>query len=501
MTKFPYKSVILLVLISLVIGVYHISTCVLISKDGRLYISQAKLLDRQAGRYDFTEINVSPGYSLIVLWTHKILAVFGSGNTLQSWILAGQCASLFFRTLAAVFLLLLGCGISDRKPAFWGIAVLLLIPDAAKFGADVLRDWSYLFFLVAGMYLLTCGIKYRKNWIFALCGLAISAGHTIRSECIQIFIYASVWAIMEIFIVRGIKNKAAVLANITALLAVFVLASRPFWAAGGQLLPPQIYELKDMVCEPTAKIADVQMLPVLAVCGNNCIFAAAIQATGVLINRVLEEMLYVFAIPPIIAAVYFLRNSKLTGSRLIITAFIVFNILMMILLHLTRGYIDKRHCLPLVCFLMLFCGDGFAIIESFLRKKGIIFRNKADRSAVPAYRLWFLISLAICSPKLFRPINIDKIGYRDAALWLKENTDANDFIAVDDPRIGFYAERPFVETLYIQKTDSPKYVVLVAKNVQEKLRQWPAYAELQTYPRDRKKQDYKVIILKTISEM
>jgi hypothetical protein len=66
-----------------------------------------------------------------------------------------------------------------------------------------------------------------------------------------------------------------------------------------------------------------------------------------------------------------------------------------------------------------------------------------------------VIGIVICVPKLFRPIRIEKKGYRLAAEWLKENTTKEDVIAVPDIRISFYAERKGVS----QYEKGAKYVV------------------------------------------
>ena len=56
-----------------------------------------------------------------------------------------------------------------------------------------------------------------------------------------------------------------------------------------------------------------------------------------------------------------------------------------------------------------------------------------------------VIGIAICSPKLLRPIRAEKQSYRDAARWLAQNTNEKDIIAVSDIRIGFYSGRRSVE--------------------------------------------------------
>jgi hypothetical protein len=101
---------------------------------------------------------------------------------------------------------------------------------------------------------------------------------------------------------------------------------------------------------------------------------------------------------------------------------------------------SRRHTLPLVIFTIFYVPIGIETLASWLGEK---FPNKANTG------FWFMvlvvIGIAICSPKLLRPIRAEKQSYRDAARWLAKNTDEKDIIAVPDSRIGFYSGRRGVE--------------------------------------------------------
>ena len=85
---------------------------------------------------------------------------------------------------------------------------------------------------------------------------------------------------------------------------------------------------------------------------------------------------------------------------------------------------------------------------------------------------WFfvllVIGMAICLPKLLRPMRIDKQGYLDAAKWLKENTKPEDIVAVPDRRISFYAERKGLRYDDKRVSEKVKYVVKIVKDKDEK---------------------------------
>ncbi|MHC4193401.1 MAG: hypothetical protein ACYSP9_04400 [Planctomycetota bacterium] len=142
--------------------------------------------------------------------------------------------------------------------------------------------------------------------------------------------------------------------------------------------------------------------------------------------------------------------------------FIIFNIIMLFLLYYAREYMSRRHCLPLIVFSIFYIPVGVQILADGLGRK---FWKNWQETGVHS-RLWFFAILGagmvICLPKLFRPLRIGKQGYKDAAVWLKDNTSPTDNIAVPDNRICFYAERKGI----VYGKEVPKqvrYVVQLAK--------------------------------------
>jgi hypothetical protein len=117
---------------------------------------------------------------------------------------------------------------------------------------------------------------------------------------------------------------------------------------------------------------------------------------------------------------------------------------------------SRRHTLPLVIFTIFYVPAGLETLASWLDEK---FPNKANAD------FWFMvllvIGIAICSPKLLRPIRAEKQSYRDAARWLAKNTDEKDIIAVPDIRIGFYSGRRGVEYNGRAVPKEAQYVVKV----------------------------------------
>ena len=124
--------------------------------------------------------------------------------------------------------------------------------------------------------------------------------------------------------------------------------------------------------------------------------------------------------------------------------------------------------MPLVVFTIFYVPVGLHIMSDWLAVRF----SKVQLEICQKSQLWFFIlfitGLAICAPKLLRPIRGEKRAYKVAAQWLKENTQEDDLIAVFDKRISFYAERK--RFLYEQNIPmKAQYAVKVVKNEDEKL--------------------------------
>ena len=144
----------------------------------------------------------------------------------------------------------------------------------------------------------------------------------------------------------------------------------------------------------------------------------------------------------------------------------------MIWLYCKHGNMSDRHTLPLLILPILYVPVGLQEIAIWVQKR---FPLKVKSSAAINYneRLWFLVLLiigfAICTPKLLRPIRLEKQGFKAAAQWVKDNTDINAIIAVPDKRISFYAGR---KELFYENENIPKraeYIVKIFKKKSDKL--------------------------------
>src|SRR4030042_685964 len=120
----------ILLIIALGIGLYLISTTVVITKDGVRYI-------RQAGKFSSEPQDVIKGlpcgYPFLIFATHKLVSSLSGGSSIFTWIYSAQSITLLCRLLALIPLYFIGKHLVGGKRSFQAILILIILPYPAEF--------------------------------------------------------------------------------------------------------------------------------------------------------------------------------------------------------------------------------------------------------------------------------------------------------------------------------------------------------------------------------
>lgn len=467
--KQDFIHITILFAIALGIGIYLIFTTVLISKDGVYYIGHAQQF---LSNPIHIIKNYSPGYPFLIFLAHKFTSIFVDSTSNQTWIYSAQGVTLLCRLLAIIPLYLIGKLLVGSKNSFLAILILIFLPVPAKFVCDIVREWPHLLFLATGLLFLMWGSRKGIWWMFAIAGLAGGLGQTMRPEGAQIVLYAMLWAVITLFHQRKSIGKLKTICLTTILLVGFLIPAVPYMKIRNKIVPTQLKNVftSNTVYSPDATI-DIELFETKSAYMASAVPIGILKSFSKLLTRLSENLNYFFVLPLIVGLYYHfhkMRNILLTESFFIF-ALIVLYIVMMVLLYINCGYMSRRHCMPIVVFTVFYIPEGLRIIGSWLDNKWSILKQQTDTSEkkrLSFFVILFLIGIGICMPKLLRPNRIKKQGYRDAAMWLKENTAPTDITAVPDKRIAFYAER---KGLFYDKVvpEQAKYVVWIVKNEEE----------------------------------
>lgn len=458
-----------LILIASALGVYLIATTVLIADDGIYYIERAQKLSTDPSGVMKSH---PPGYPCLIFLAHKFVMLFSNSSSVFSWIYTAQSVTLLCRLFALIPLYFIGRFLIGGKKSFWAILILLILPYPARFGSDVLRGWPYVLFLATGFLFLLWGAERGKWWSFGIVGLVTGLGFIVRPECVQLMVYSILWLLVRLLKPKCNMSRPKLLCALFILLIGFALPVAPCVIEAGRIIPPKLGGLIDFPKEHVTFSFQSQSENEPNVESDNSIdtivssLGNITKSIGRLVERISENLMYFF-VPALLIGIYcrFRKQSSATDiERFFMPVFIILNVIIMILLYSGYEYISRRHCLPLVVFLIFYVVTGLEVLGSRLGSRNTQSRSEAALNS----RRWFFILLAIgaavCLPKLVRPVRIEKQGYRDAAKWLNENTAQGDLIAMPDSRIGFYAERSRIEYIDDEIPAKAKYVVRIEKS-------------------------------------
>jgi hypothetical protein len=471
--KEDFFNLFILVLIASVLGIYLIATTVLIAKDGVFYIERAQKLSSDP-------VGVlkahPPGYPFLIFVAHKFATLFADNSSVFTWIYSAQSATLLCRLIALVPLYFIGKFLIGGKRSFWAVLILMILPYPAEYGSDALRDWPHILFLAVGFLFLLWGSERGKWWIFGMIGLVAGLGCIIRPECVQLVVYGILWLLIRLLKPKCNMSRSALLCALFILLIGFAIPTVPYVIEAGRILPSKLEDLVDSSGGYITSFFQAQSEKEVSFESNNSVYIIIsslgniAKAIGRLIRRISENLMYFF-VPALLIGIYCRFRKQSTPADIegfFVPVFIVLNVIIMILLYYRYEYIDRRHCLPLVVFLIFYVVTGLEVLSNRLGCRNTQSRSEADINS----RRWFFILLAIgigiCLPKLFRPNRIEKKNYREAARWLREQSDPQDLIVTFDSRITFYAEREAIQFTDDIPFDT-KYLVRKFENEEEVL--------------------------------
>ena len=490
-------NLLVLICVASAIGIYLIATTVLISRDGVFYIERTQKLSSDAADIIKTH---PPGYPFLIFTAHKLATVFGAGSSALAWVYSAQAVSLLCRVLSLLPLYFIGKLLVGSNKSFWATLILIILPYPAEFGIDVLRDWPHILFLSGGFLMLLLGAKHSRCRMFGVAGLAAGLGHMIRPECAQLVIYGVLWILMRLLAPKHNMNKRALLGALACLLIGFAIPVTSYMATRGHILPKK---LESYFISSALSGAERIQQPRIDSSENNfkstIMPGDTVKAIGEFAGSMSDNLLHYFVPALLIGAYARVRRKSEAGGieKFFIPAFVLLNVMMMIMLYQGWGYISRRHCLPLTVMLIFYVPVGLEILAKWIVDK---FHGKQVQNNRHSRRYFFVllvIGIGICTPKLIKPLGADKRGYRAAAQWLMDNTRQEDTVAVPDARISFYAER----TGLVYEKDIPegaKYVVRIVRDGDEELDAGGSMREEISLWVDEQKKSRKIVLYKVL---
>ncbi|MBN1975691.1 MAG: glycosyltransferase family 39 protein [Sedimentisphaerales bacterium] len=406
-----------------------------------------------------------PGYPIFILAASKVIGLFYNGGQLFLFIYSAQAAALLFRIFTIIVLYFFAKELSGARHAFWSILILIFLPKPAEYGSDALSDWPHMFFLAAGMLLLLYGAKCGKWRLFALTGLAGGLGYLVRPEGAQVVIYGSCWLVLQLIWKRRTLSKSNAVLGLAAMVICFIITAGPYMKFKGAIFPKKGVG----TFSSYYPLDEINKTRIFYFDGYN---AAAVPSETVkafikIFENVGDTLVWFFLLPYLIGIfLHFKKQKLIEPEHFFIIALVILNILIMIWLYCSHGYMSGRHTLPLVVFTIFYIPAGIDALASWLNIK----YSKGFEHTHRWFAILMVIGIAICALRLLIPLHSDKLFYRKAAQWLAQNTESSAIIGVPDYRISFYAERKSIKMPDEKIPEAAGYVVKAVdktENVQE----------------------------------
>lgn len=395
-----------------------------IANDGCLYLWLAK--DIAAGDISKVATDLPPLFPVLTAGLSYIAGDFE---------LAARCISCFFGALTVFPLFFLAKNIFDRKVAIVTVLFFIAHPYLTEASGAVLTGALYYFFVTSIACLTWIAIKKKRKLIFLLVGLLLFLAFLTRFEGIALTFLVLIW----IWFTRlpDVTNRIRwKLASSVLCLIVFMTSFFPYLLVvhqktGKWQVCPGQERYTRMVLEdlkkdqtPLEKIRNVLL--------SN--FDVSIPRIPVVLARAYHPLFLPFLFFGTI-------NRKRFEKHVIGEMFILSFILTRILMLLIFAGITRRYFYAFLPIALCWAGVGFCEMDSWFqgkpREKICFFKEiEFSRSAL----VILLVIVAIGLQRGLRPIRHHRVDQKQAGLWLRQNSELDNFSVVSmSPQESYYA--------------------------------------------------------------
>jgi hypothetical protein len=204
---------IILVISAFTIRIFAFANTLMMNMDGPVYIHQARAIYHGL----WQAINTCT-LDYLTIYTVFIAAAYPvAGN----WVHGAMAVNLIFGTLMIIPLYLFLRRFLDEKTSFLTTFIFAMLPVFVVQSVNIIRDPSYWFFSILGLYLLVYDDERKTPFILILSSLSFIAATATRLEGI-VFIIGGCFYTILVFKDRRLKATSLFLSPIILALSCFV---------------------------------------------------------------------------------------------------------------------------------------------------------------------------------------------------------------------------------------------------------------------------------------
>jgi hypothetical protein len=409
------KNLIFLLVIGVMTRLYGFFQIYMIANDGAFqYIPVAKLFYHGA----YLEALRQPQLPLYPFLISIVTHISGDFE------LSGQLISIVFSLLAIFPLYMIAQSLFDSKTGLWSTLLYLVNPLMLHSSVDVLKEGLLIFLFFSSVY---CSLRFfqegQGRWliwtvVFTAAGALVSV--------ISLTVVVVMGGLVTYRALRGRENERELLYRyrwpVIMVAGMMVL----FFVLG--LLGGDFLRTKKpyMVVESIFNRWFVSEWPRLTQIGERLVY---------ILDRFIEKTYYV----PLPFATFGLVWKVKTGEFSAEERYLALLTGVLIAILFPNLYASGRYLLPAIFLLYLLAGFGFAKILELLTMRFAKY-----------YRLTSIILIIILFGSMvsfsLKPQRLNKVGYKEVGLWLREHTLTPPLVLTPDPRVAYYAGGKYVMT-------------------------------------------------------
>lgn len=434
-------ALLLICMLALSLRAYHTWAAVVVSPDSALLIAYARQLAAEplAALRQYAQHPLYPG---LILLFHQPVGWL-AGDAAAGWIFAGQLAAIAGSLSAVLALYWLAAQLYERRCGLLAAVLLAVLPDACRYGADVLTDLPHLAFYLVGLAALLAGMRTGHWRYLLLAGAAAALAFLARPEGASVLLVG--------LLVLGLHRSWPLkrrLGRAGAMVGVFLCLAAPYQLATGKLIqkksPLELFKFGLATRVETQESMPASLEPVTAQPGPTATsprLAATLPVPVNILRQWARAGRVVYVLLAIVGVI--VARPRGVGGR-VIGAAIGVHLLLLYALESRYEYLDRRHALILATLSLPFTAQGVWWLAGKLSAARTGGRGAAPGGIVVAI---VIVCVAATSRWLLRPINAGEEHVVASAGWLASHT-APDALIVGDSRlrrVALYADRAFVE--------------------------------------------------------
>ncbi len=424
------------VLLGFLMRVYLFAFNPTISPDGFLYIQQAKAL--YFGLFD----QVLACYMYLAPYPILVALVY---PVLGDWVVGAQWVNIFFSTLTIIpFYWLLRRFFGDMT-AWITLMVFALLPEYVSLSRDVLRDPTFWFFSVSGLYLFILHMEKRSFKWLLLSSVCLTIGAWARIEA-TLFIIVSIvfllflnktyrWKDMFFFLVPYIAIAATsiILAHFRAIDLIELLKPQRLLS-----LPLGVISNYDALREQLYKLYNTELITVSPYFIPQVRKILWFIPLGTLLAQLAETLLFLFFILLFVGMVFWTKRLKTDRRVLYLWILSIMSLALLYVQIIYYWHFNSR-------FLAVFLFPSFIFIGTGIKRLTTFFSSRFQLRNNLEYAIMIAIILALLLPKTLRAnFSEDKLVFNEIGNYIAERENNSRPVSVcgafkDVRVINFYA--------------------------------------------------------------